>query len=79
MRYVYILESVNFPETYYIGVTSDLKRRFKEHNSKNSQYSQRFQPWELKSYFAFKNSEKANSFEKYLKTSSGRSFCKNHF
>ncbi|MGB2578746.1 putative GIY-YIG superfamily endonuclease [Elusimicrobium simillimum] len=79
MKYVYILESINFKETYYIGITSDLKKRFKEHNLKNGNHSEKFQPWKLKCYFAFDNPEKANAFEKYLKTSSGRSFCKRHF
>ncbi|MDR1684256.1 MAG: GIY-YIG nuclease family protein [Elusimicrobiota bacterium] len=79
MRYVYILESINFPNTFYIGATSDLKRRLAEHNSKEQKYTGRYQPWFIKCYFAFKNHTKANAFEKYLKTSSGRSFTKKHF
>ena len=79
MRYVYILKSINFEGAYYVGVTSDLKKRIKEHNSKNSKYTDKFQPWKLKCYFAFDNETKANTFEKYLKTSSGRAFCKKHF
>jgi len=79
MTYVYILQSINFPDKHYVGITEDLKHRLKEHNSANHKYSQRFEPWTIKNYFAFKDTEKAYLFEKYLKTSSGRSFCKKHF
>jgi Predicted endonuclease containing a URI domain len=79
MKYVYILESVNFNSRYYVGVTSDLKQRIKEHNSLSGKYTQRFMPWKIKCYFAFSDAQKANAFEKYLKSSSGRSFCKRHF
>jgi len=79
MVYVYILQSTKVHEQYYIGITENLKRRFAEHNSKNHKYSQRLQPWIIKNYFAFKDSEKAQLFEIYLKTSSGRAFSKKHF
>ncbi|MCL5782238.1 MAG: GIY-YIG nuclease family protein [Patescibacteria group bacterium] len=38
MYYVYILQS-KANQSYYIGVTSDLKRRLKDHNSGNSKYT----------------------------------------
>lgn len=79
MRYVYILKSESIDEAYYIGVTSDLKKRVKEHNYKNNKYTDKLQPWKLKCYFAFDEEKTANAFEKYLKTSSGRAFCKKHF
>jgi predicted GIY-YIG superfamily endonuclease len=60
-------------------VTDDLKRRFKEHNSSNHKYSKKFQPWTINCYFAFSDNNKANKFEKYLKTASGRAFCKKHY
>jgi len=79
MKYVYILESIKFPGNYYVGLTSDLKKRFAQHNSENHAHSQKFQPWAIKNYFAFCNAERAKAFERYLKTSSGRSFTKKHF
>jgi hypothetical protein len=33
----------------------------------------------LKNYVASDDEQKAVNFEKYLKTHSGRKFCKNHF
>lgn len=79
MHYVYILKSLSSPDKYYVGETSDLKKRFNNHNSGNSVHTNKYLPWEIDNYFAFSNKNKALEFEKYLKTSSGRSFCKRHF
>ncbi|MDA0771352.1 MAG: GIY-YIG nuclease family protein [Cyanobacteria bacterium] len=79
MKYVYILESRDFNGKFYVGSTYDLKKRLLDHNSKNSGYTQKYTPWQLKNYFAFSSPEKANDFETYLKSSSGRSFSKKHF
>ena len=79
MFYVYILQSVNFPENFYIGFTNDLKQRFHDHNSGYSTHTKKFAPWILKNYIAFDDEQKAKDFEIYLKTHSGRKFCKNHF
>ena len=79
MCYVYILQSIENPDIFYIGFTTDLKQRLKDHNSGASVYTNKFKPWKLKNYFAFDNKQKAQDFEKYLKTHSGRKFCKNHF
>ena len=79
MYYVYILQSINNPETFYIGYTCDLKQRIHEHNSGYSPHTKKFAPWKIKNYVAFDNEQKAKDFEIYLKTHSGRKFCKNHF
>ena len=79
MFYVYILQSIDFPNNFYIGFTTDLKQRLSEHNSGKSVHTKKFKPWKLKNYVAFDNEEKAKNFETYLKTHSGRNFCKNHF
>ena len=31
--YVYILKSQNFPDRFYVGITSNVEKRIKEHNS----------------------------------------------
>jgi len=79
MFYVYILQSVDFPENFYIGFTTDLQKRFHDHNSGYSSHTKKFMPWRLKNYIAFDDEQKAKDFELYLKTHSGRKFCKNHF
>ena len=79
MYYVYILQSVNSPENFYIGFTSDLQKRLHDHNAGYSLHTKKFTPWKLKNYIAFDDEQKAKNFEIYLKTHSGRKFCKNHF
>ena len=79
MFYVYILQSINFPEHFYVGYTNDLKRRLKEHNNGNSVHTNKFKPWDLRGYIAFDSEEKAQIFEKFLKTGNGRIFQKKYF
>ena len=79
MFYVYILQSIENPDCFYIGFTTNLKQRLKEHNSGKSIHTNKYKPWKVKSYFAFDNESKAKDFELYLKTHSGRQFCKKHF
>lgn len=73
MYYVYILKSSK-TKKYYTGVTDNLKRRIKEHNSRNSDYTSWSGPYNLIWCSIFKNKEKAYDFEKYLKSSSGFAF-----
>ena len=79
MFYVYILQSINNPEAFYIGYTANIKQRLQEHNSGQSIHTNKYRPWKIKNYFAFDDEQKARDFESYLKTHSGRKFCKNHF
>lgn len=79
MKYVYMLQSEMQPDRYYTGSTTDLQRRFKEHNQGLSPHTKKFMPWKLVGYLAFSNNEKADKFEAYLKTASGRSFAKKYF
>jgi len=79
MKYVYMLQSVSHPERYYVGSALDLKRRFAEHNKGQSPHTKKFLPWKLVGYVAFSDHEKADKFEAYLKTASGRAFAKRHF
>ena len=79
MHYTYILQSQQNPDRFYIGSTSDLKRRLLEHNSSKSIHTNKFLPWKIKNYFAFEDQEKAEKFEKFLKSGNGRIFAKKHF
>ena len=73
MYYVYIIKSLK-TKKYYTGATNDLKRRIKEHNSGNSDFTSWSGPYELIWYSAFNSKNKAYDFEKYLKSSSGFAF-----
>ena len=77
--YVYILTTQNQPYQYYIGITSNLKARLAEHNRGKNPHTSQQRPWVLKNAFWFKDKEKAHTFEKYLKTNSGRAFAIKHF
>ena len=79
MRTVYLLRSINCPGQTYVGVTEDLPARLKQHNSGYSPHSSRFAPWRSEVIVQFRDDRKANAFERYLKTGSGRAFAKRHF
>ena len=52
--YVYILQSQK-DSSFYIGYTTDLIKRFKQHNNGESQATRSFRPYELIFYEAFPN------------------------
>lgn len=79
MYYVYIIKSINQPNRYYTGRTSNVSRRLAEHNSGKSYHTSKYKPWELVCYTAFADENKANQFERYLKTGSGVAFSNRHF
>jgi predicted GIY-YIG superfamily endonuclease len=75
MHCVYIIESVAVPGHFYIGYTENLRQRLRQHQADAAKY----RPWKLKTYLAFENQATAVRFESYLKSRSGRAFCKRHF
>jgi len=76
MKYVYLLQSINFPNEKYIGLTDDLRKRIAAHNSGQATHTSKFKPWGLVTYLAFSDGDKAIAFERYLKSASGRAFAK---
>ncbi|MBO4582432.1 MAG: GIY-YIG nuclease family protein [Alphaproteobacteria bacterium] len=79
MYYVYILQSINNPEHFYVGYTNDLKRRLSTHNAGGAIHTNKFRPWNLRGYIAFDSEEKAQIFENFLKSGNGRIFQKKFF
>ncbi|OGU77042.1 MAG: excinuclease ABC subunit C [Ignavibacteria bacterium RBG_16_34_14] len=77
--YVYILQSKNYPDKFYIGYTTNIKKRIVEHNEGSVTYTSKYKPWKINLVIAFVDKQKALSFEKYLKSHSGRAFSKKHF
>jgi predicted GIY-YIG superfamily endonuclease len=78
-RFVYVLRSVRNPTRYYVGLTSDVRRRLEQHNSGESQYTRELRPWQLVVSLEFSKASSAVAFERHLKTGSGRAFAKRHF
>jgi predicted GIY-YIG superfamily endonuclease len=73
MKYVYLLQSIDFPNETYIGLTDDLKSRLSTHNAGRSPHTSKYWPWRLVTYMA--DERKAVEFERYLKSASGRAFA----
>jgi len=70
--YTYILQLKD--KSLYIGYSSDLKLRLKEHNRGLVSSTKNLRPVKLIYYSAFITQKKATDFEKYLKSSSGFAF-----
>lgn len=75
MFYTYVIQSEKYKE-FYIGFTSDLKRRLAEHNQGLSNYTKLYKPWKLIYYEACINQDDAERREKYFKTTQGRRLLK---
>ena len=79
MFYVYLIRSMPFPEQRYIGFTKDLKKRIAAHNTGGSVHTSKYKPWKLIGYHAFAEKRRAQEFEHYLKTGSGKAFADKRF
>ncbi len=75
MYYVYLIQSETCPDRRYVGFTMDLKKRLTAHNSGGSVHTAKYKPWKLIGYHAFSDKRKAQEFEYYLKSGSGRAFA----
>jgi len=76
MWYVYVLQSEK-DRKFYTGVTSDLRRRFLEHQQGKVFSTKNRRPLKLIYYEACINREDAERREKYLKTAWGKRYIKN--
>jgi len=79
MFYVYLIQSQEFPGQRYVGFTADLKQRLVTHNTGGSKHTAKYKPWKLVSYHAFVSKRRAQEFEYYLKTGSGKAFANKRF
>jgi putative endonuclease len=76
MFYVYILRSVPEQDRHYVGITEDLKDRLARHNNGEVSSTAKFGPWEVATYVALRDKERAFALERYLKSGSGRAFAR---
>jgi len=76
MQYVYVLRNKQ-NKRWYTGCTSDLRKRFNEHNSSKNYSTKNQGKYELIYYEACINAKDAWSREKYLKTGMGKRYLKN--
>ena len=73
MFYVYVLEDEN--DEHYIGFTTDLKKRLREHNQDKS-FATKGHAWRCIYYEACLDRDDARRREKYFKTNQGRRLLK---
>ncbi len=69
--YVYALKSRE-KDFLYVGFTTDLGRRFKEHNNKEELSTKHYAPFDLVFYEAYRSKKDAERRERYLKTTKGK-------
>lgn len=73
--YTYILQSQK-NDNFYTGYTSDLRKRFREHNEGKSRYTKGRGPYRLIYYEACLNENDARARELYLKAGKGKRYLK---
>jgi len=75
MFYTYILQNKN--GRWYTGYTSDLQKRFNQHNNLNSKSTKYTGPYQLIYYEECINEIDAKARELYLKSGMGKRYLKN--
>jgi putative endonuclease len=78
MFYVYVLHS-DSDSGLYIGFSTDLRRRMKEHREGKAFATSYRGPWRLIYYEAYLEEQDALGREQYLKSGGGRRLLKNQF
>ena len=76
MFYTYLLKLSN--NDIYVGYTTDLPTRVKDHNQGKNISTKPYRPVTLIYYCAFPTKTQAIKFEMYLKSGSGKAFRKRH-
>jgi putative endonuclease len=76
VHYVYLLQGETVIGQRYVGITSDLKQRLADHNAGKSSHTSKYRPWKLVTYIAFSDRQKAETFERHLKSGSGHAFAR---
>jgi putative endonuclease len=76
MFYVYVLQS-EADDGLYIGFSTELRRRLKEHQAGEAFATSYRGPWRLIYYEAYLEEQDALGREQYLKSGGGRRFLKN--
>jgi putative endonuclease len=78
MFFVYIIKS-EVDGRFYKGLTANLERRIKEHNSTKTKSTKAYIPWVLVYKEEFQTRKEARDKEKYFKSGIGRDYIKNNF
>jgi len=47
MHYMYIIQSIDFPDQHYTGLTNNIRTRLEDHNSSKSKHTSKYKPWKI--------------------------------
>ncbi|MCF8238150.1 MAG: GIY-YIG nuclease family protein [Saprospiraceae bacterium] len=75
---MYVLFSPSSKQ-FYIGMTQDLERRIKEHNTGKTKSTKGHRPWKLVHSEVAKDRISARNRESYLKSGIGREWIRKRF
>ena len=73
--FVYVLISEK-DGRFYVGMTKNLDRRFKEHNNGKTKSTKGYKPWILFFFEEYKTIQEARKREVYLKSGIGKEYIK---
>ena len=76
--YVYVLKSL-VDGRFYVGMTQDIAKRLKAHNSGKGKSTKGFRPWVKIHEETFSDRITARQREKYLKSGYGKQWLKNKY
>jgi len=71
MYFVYVIKSLS-QKRFYIGITTDVTRRVKEHNKGSAKSTKPFGPWRVVYKEEYNSRSEALKREYFLKHSKGR-------
>lgn len=75
MYYVYVIQGIK-NKRIYVGYTSDLRKRLREHNLGKVFSTKPYKPFSLVYYEAYQNKDDALAREKFLKSGWGKNYIK---
>jgi putative endonuclease len=78
-HYVYLLVNESRPTRHDVGLTRNLTERLLAHNAGQVPHTAKYRPWHIDVAISFRDRDRAASFERYLKSHSGRAFASKHF
>ena len=76
MVFVYVLKS-EIDNRLYVGLTQNVEKRLREHNSGKTRSTKGYRPWQLIYVEEYPNRPTARKREKYLKSGYGKQWLKN--
>jgi len=71
MTFLYIIQSLNFIDKFYLGISSRKDERFAEHNRGQTRTTKKYIPWEEIYVEEFLTKSEAMKRERFLKSIKG--------